>query len=113
MQTSIPRQLAFSDFENARSKALWQRILHRLTRKPNRLLSFDDVTRRKRLLGQHSLGLMTVAVKAIIGSVGRADDLDSSFMPRNDHTQERWTRIDRAWRAGEYLPPIELYKVGE
>ena len=64
MQTNIPRQLAFSDFENARSKALWQRIVHRLTRKPNRLLSFEEVTKRKRLLGQHSLGLMTVAVKA-------------------------------------------------
>jgi hypothetical protein len=54
---------------------------------------------------------MTVAVKAIIGSVGRADDFDASFLPRNEHTLERWTRIDRAWRAGEYLPPIELYKV--
>jgi hypothetical protein len=110
---NIPRQLAFSDFEEARSRALWHRLLHRLLRKPNRLLSFDDITRRKRLLGQHSLGLMTVAVKSIIGSVGRADDFDSSFLPTNEHTQDRWTRIDRAWRAGEFLPPVDLYKVGD
>ncbi len=113
MEMNILRQLSFSDFEKALSMAFWQRWLRRLARKPNRLLAFDDVTKRKKLLGQRSLGLMTVAIERIVGSVGRADDFDGSFLPRSEHTQERWTRIDRAWRAGEYLPPIELYKVGE
>jgi hypothetical protein len=26
---------------------------------------------------------------------------------------ERWMKIDSAWRRGEYLPPIELYKIGD
>jgi hypothetical protein len=113
MQLNPMSQMAFSDFEKALTKAFWQRWLRRLARKPNRLLSFDEVTKRKRLLGQRSLGLMTVAIKCIIGSVGRAEEFDGSFLPRSERTQERWTQIDRAWRAGKHLPPVELYKVGD
>jgi len=113
IESNYVDSLANDDFDHAVSKGFWQRWLRRLTRKPNRLLSFKEVTRRKRLLGQRSLGVMTVAVEYIVGSVGRADDFDASFLPRNEHVLERWRRIDRAWRAGEYLPPIELYKVGD
>ncbi len=105
--------MAFNDFEKAQSKAFWRKWLYRLTGKPSHLPSLEDIMRCRAITGQRSLGTMTVAINHIVGSVGRAQDFDRDFMPRNENTLERWMRIDRAWRNGEYLPPVELYKVGE
>jgi hypothetical protein len=33
-------------------------------------------------------------------------------MPAKASVKERWKRIDRAFRRGEELPPVSLYKVG-
>lgn len=33
-------------------------------------------------------------------------------MPARASVEERWKRIDRAFRRGEVLPPVSLYKVG-
>jgi hypothetical protein len=103
--------MAHNDFDNAVSKAFWHKWMSKLMRKSNRLLSFNDVLKRRKMRGQRSLGVMTVAVENIVGSVGRTSDFDDDFMPLNGHTQERWTRVDRAFLAGRDLPPVELYKV--
>lgn len=110
---TMAHTMAQNDFDIARSKAFWHRLLSLLVRKPNRLLSFSDLSKYRAITGQRSLGLKTVAVDRIVGSVGRAQDFDRDFLPRNENTQHRWIAIDRAYRAGEYLPPVELYKVGD
>ena len=43
----------------------------------------------------------------------RYRDFDRDFLPRNRATRERWKRLDRAALAGEYVPPVQLYKVGD
>ncbi len=50
--------------------------------------------------------------KNICGSVGRYDDFTSAFLPRKEHMQERWERVDVAMKAGK-TPPIDVYQVGE
>jgi hypothetical protein len=56
--------------------------------------------------------MRTVPVAQIGGSVGRCSEFDGDFMPTRASVEERWKRIDWAFRRGEQLPPVSLYKVG-
>ena len=49
----------------------------------------------------------------VVGSVGKHDRFDEGFMPLSDASSERWKRIDRAFRSGQELPPVTLYRLGE
>jgi len=102
-----------SDFFDARRRALLQQILGFLRRRPNRLLSFEEVREKLHLGGPIFRGLQTVRVASIIGSLNRYQDFDRAFLPTQSHTAERWMRINRAWYREEALPPVLLYKVGE
>ena len=62
--------------------------------------------------GRKYLGMQTIPVAAITGSVGRSRDFDRHFRPLKKHLRDRW--------AGAYLrsgtdswPPISVNKVGE
>ena len=75
--------------------------------------SFVDDAARYRPLVQRPLGLRTVAVDRIVGSVGRAHELGAAFLPRHaPHGDARYQRIHAALARGEILPPVELYKLG-
>jgi len=112
MSQELLGQLAFSDFEKAQSKAFWRKWLAVFSHKPTHLLSFEELMKCRAITGQRSLGTMTVAINHIVGSVGRAQDFDRNFLPVTRIPWKRWMKIDRAWRRGEFLPPVELYKIG-
>src|SRR5215207_4510949 len=104
-----------ADFTRARRRARLRALVARIRREhtSNRLLSFDDV--RRELVANNRLqrGMRVVEVEAIVGSVGRWRDFDRSFLPARASGGERWKRIDRAFQRGEYLPPVELYEIGD
>src|SRR5688500_17232453 len=81
---------------------------------PRPLRSFADDAARAGPLRRRSLGLRTVEVGRIIGTVGRAHELGPDFRPvkRRRSDEERLDRIRRAMEAGTSLPPVELYKLG-
>jgi nucleotide-binding universal stress UspA family protein len=60
------------------------------------------------------LGLREIPIERIVGTVGRARDLDADFMPLNARRRQddRFKRIARAMDDGVALPPIQLYKLG-
>jgi hypothetical protein len=101
-----------ADFSRARRKALLRRVRTRLRRDaaPDRLLCFDDVRKITGAMGRIYLGMRAVPVAQIGGSVGRCSEFDRGFMPARASVGERWKRIDRAFRRGEELPPVNLYK---
>src|SRR3990170_7904346 len=101
------------DFFNARRRAFFSSVMAFLRRRPNRLLSFDEVRGRLHLGGPIYRGLQTVLVHNIVGSLNRYQDFDRKFMPVHSHTATRWMRVNRAWYAETGLPPVVLYKVGE
>ena len=76
--------------------------------------NFADDAARAGPLAQRSLGLRTVEVPRIVGSVGRAQELGENFRPlkheRSD--EQRYERVLNAIRNGVGLPPVELYKLG-
>lgn len=101
------------DFQRAIRKGFWRKINAWLTGKNNDLLPYDEVRQIFPLKGQRYLGLQTIPVENIIGSVGRYRDFDRAFTPIHTRTARRWMSIDLAQYQDIRLPPIEVYKIGE
>ncbi|HWE62497.1 MAG TPA: universal stress protein [Chloroflexota bacterium] len=75
--------------------------------------SFKDDVERLGSLIQRPLGLRTVALDRIVGSVGRAAELRADFLPRAHPAGDaRFRRIKKAMQSGAEMPPVDLYKSG-
>ncbi|MFP4343185.1 MAG: DUF4032 domain-containing protein [Anaerolineales bacterium] len=105
--------VAAEEFNQAKRKSFWNEVAHWVTGKSNELLPFEEVRRRLPFEGEHYLGLQTIPLKKIIGSVGRYRDFDRAFLPKQEETRYRWQSIDQAREHGAILPPIEVYKAGD
>src|ERR687893_858192 len=104
-----------ADFTRARRWARLRAVVACIRREhpSNRLLSFDDV--RRELVANNRLprGTRVEEADEIVGSVGRWDEFDRSFLPARASVGHKWKRIDRAFHRAEDLPPVELYEIGE
>lgn len=81
---------------------------------PQAVRSFTDDATRAGLLAPRSLGLRTLDLGRIIGSVGKADELGPDFRPLRPSTGEaqRYAQVREASATGTTMPPIDLYKLG-
>lgn len=115
LPTSYPviDSLAHDDFERAFYRSLWRKLIARLTGRNNELMPFDEVRHALPYSGQRDIGLQSVPIEKIVGSVGRYRDFDRAFLPTQRQTTERWVNIRRAHYNDVSLPPVELYKIGE
>jgi hypothetical protein len=104
---------AQAHFEEARRRAWLGALLDTFTRRPNAMLSFDEVRARLNVRGQRYLGHQAVPLDHIIGSEGRYSDFDRRFMPRSNKLKQRWSNIDKARTQSVELPPVDLYKIGD
>jgi hypothetical protein len=104
-----------ADFTHARRRARLRSVMARIRREhaSNRLLSFDDVRRALAAKNRLQRGTRVVEVDEIVGSVGRWDEFDRSFLPARASVGHKWKRIDRAFHRTEDLPPVKLYKLEE
>ena len=103
-----------SDFSSARLKAFFHDITAMLGGRPNELVSFDQVKRSLRTLGEVYRGVKTVPIAQIVGTATlRYNDFDGAFMPTSTRTQSRWRSVDEAWYNDVDLPPVQLYKIGD
>jgi hypothetical protein len=109
---SSARMQAQSDFNKARTKEFFSRVLHILTPQKNQLLNFNEIRSLLRPQGEIYRGMQEVELENIIGSEGRYRDFNAAFLPRTDHTRTRWESVDKAHIQDVILPPIKLYKVG-
>ncbi len=76
--------------------------------------SFDEDAVRAGPVAPRILGLRTVELARIVGSVGRAPQLNEEFRSRSHdpHEEARFNSIRRALQEGKVLPPVDLYKLG-
>jgi hypothetical protein len=81
-----------------------------------RCRSFEEDAQHYGPLNRRPLGLRTIPLDRIVGSVGRARELGPDFRPltgrRKWESSPRYRRIHEALKRGEILPPVELYKLG-
>jgi hypothetical protein len=114
--TGFPSQDAQEDFSRARRRAVLAKLSDRLRGQPsdvNVILPFEEVVEALGRVSERALGLQTIALDSIVGTVGRTRDFDRSFRPTSNRLRPRWEGVANAQRRGKDLPPISVFRIGE
>jgi hypothetical protein len=112
--TGFPDQDAQTDFSRARRRHELAQLARRLRREPddiNLILPFDEVVESLGWRGERRLGLQTIDLDSIVGTVDRSREFDRNFRPTSRRVRQRWERIAKAMRRGESMPPIDVYRI--
>jgi hypothetical protein len=114
--TGFPDADAADDFQRLRRRQVLSRLAQRLRRGPDDvsvILPFDEVVAALGMLGETHIGLRTIPVDAIVGSVDRTRDFDRRFRPTSARSRERWEYVAAATRRGQPMPPISVFQAGD
>ncbi len=114
--TGFPRADVENDFLRARRRQVLARLAQRLRLQPddvNLILPFDEVIAALGMRGERHLGLQTIKLDRVVGTVDSRRDFDRRFRPTSGRVRERWERLALAQRRGEAIPPIDVYRVGD
>jgi len=101
------------DFERARQRAFLADVRAVIARRARTLMPYHEVRQRVSPEGESYRGLQTVPLIQIVGSMDRFQDFNREFFPRQRFTAGRWQSVDRAYYQDIFLPPVQLYKVGD
>jgi ParB-like nuclease domain len=115
-ETGFPRADVENDFLRVRRRQVLARLVQRLRRAPddvNLILPLEEVLAALGRRGERQLGLQTIRLDSIVGTVDSARDFDRKFRPTSGRVRERWERLALAQRRGEQIPPIDVYRVGD
>jgi hypothetical protein len=112
--TGVPWVDVEDDFLRARRRHALDQLVSWLRREPDdtSLLQFDEVVSRLGFRGEYHLGVRTIRLDTVVGTVEKARDFDRRFRPTSDRDRQRWEQLDLAERHGAVIPPIEVYRVG-
>ena len=116
LDTGFPSADAQDDFLRVRRRQVMSRLARRVGREPGDvdvILPYDEVVAALGYLEESYVGLKTVPLDAILGTVDRAKGFDRQFRPTTARVRARWERIANAVRRGEPMPPISLFQIGE
>lgn len=105
--------IAREDFDRAYRKSLWRKLRAFVTGQSNDLLPYDQIREELPFRSQRDIGLQTVPLEKVVGSVGRYRDFDRAFLPTQRETTDRWISIRKAQYQDVALPPVDLYKIGD
>ena len=92
------------------------RLVTRMRREPDDvdvILPFEEVVEALGNRGERSLGLQSIVLDSIVGTVDRSRDFDRRFRPTSQRVRGRWQRIAEAQRRGQAMPPISVYRIGD
>src|SRR3954467_15157299 len=84
LDTGFPTNDAQNDFSRARRQRALATLAQRLRREPsdvNLILPFDEVIEALGRTGERSIGLQSIPLDSIVGSVGRTRGVDRSLPP--------------------------------
>jgi hypothetical protein len=115
-ETGFPRADVENDFLRVRRRQVLARLAQRLRRGPddvNLILPFSDVAAALGIESERSLGLKTIKLSTVVGTVDSHRDFDRRFRPTSARVRDRWERLALAQRRGAPMPPIDVYRVGE
>src|SRR3954452_11913664 len=112
-----PGDAAKADFSRERRTQALARIAARLRMEPDdvsEMLPFDEVVAALGRRGAVDLGVRTIRLDSIVGTVDRRrGQVDRHFGPASTGTRGRWAAIAAARRRAVDLPPIDVYRIGD
>ena len=112
--TGVPWVDVEDDFIRARRRHVLDQLASWLRREPDdtSLLRFCELVSVLGFRGKRYLGLRTIRLDTVVGTVEETRDFDRGFRPTSDRDRELWEQLDLAERDGAVIPPIEVYRVG-
>jgi hypothetical protein len=114
--TGFPTNDAQDDFLRARRRRVLAQLSAVLRLQPGDvdvILSYDEVIEAHGRVGERDLGVQTIPIESIVGTVDRGKEFDRAFRPTSARVRARFEKIANAQRRGVSLPPIDVYRVGE
>ena len=114
--TGFPTQDAQDDFLRARRRRVFAQLSALLRLEAGDvdvMLSFDEVVEALGREAERDLGVRSIALETIVGTVDRRKEFDREFRPTSSRARARFERIAEAARRGVALPPIDVYRIGE
>ncbi len=75
------------------------------------LKKFSDIQKELSAYNNSHLGLQSVSLSKIVGSVQKTEDFKKGFIPKNSIVKIRWCNIYIEMLGDFKLPPVELYKI--
>ena len=115
MDTGFPQADVENDFLRARHRQAVARLANRIRHRPasaSRLLLLQEVAGPLGTHSERSLGLQTIPLASIVGTLDPRQDFDGRFRPTSNRIRSRWEQLALAQRRGEPIPPIRVYRVG-
>jgi hypothetical protein len=115
LDTGVASVDAEDDFTRARRRHVLDQLGSWLRRDPGEtsLLRFDEVVSALGFCGEYYLGLRTIRLDTVVGTVEETRDFDRRFRPVSARDRQRWEMLDQAERHGAVIPPVEVYRVGD
>ncbi len=110
--TGFSSQDAQSDFAKARRGQVLRALIAKVKGGGRPILYLDEVTRALGRTGTRRLGLRSIPIDSIVGTVDRGHGFDGQFRPTTKRVRHRWERIAGATRRGESFPPIDVFRIG-
>ena len=104
--TGFPRADVENDFLRVRRRQVLARLAQALRREPddvNLILPFDEVVAALGRTGERRLGLQTIPLDQVVGSVDSTRDFDRRFRPTSGRVRSRWEHNAAAMRRGEAI----------
>ena len=111
--TGFPRADAEADFLKVRRQQRMSGLARKMRGDEGRVLALDEVLKAVGNRGEQSLGVHSIPVERIVGSVDKVREFDPSFRPTSGRNRTRWERLAEAVRRGQPIPPIDVYQVGD
>jgi hypothetical protein len=116
LDTGFPRADAENDFLRARRRQFLGALARRLRFRRgdcDRIVPLDEAAGPLGWRGERHLGLQTIPLDTIVGTVDSRQAFDRHFRPTSNRVRHRWERLALAQRRGEPIPPIEVYRLGD
>jgi hypothetical protein len=115
MDTGFPLADVQNDFLRARRHQAAAQLANWIRHRPasaSRLLTLAEVAGMLGTHSERSLGLQSIPLATIVGTLDPRPDFDRWFRPTSNRSRSRWERLALAQRRGEPIPPIRVYRVG-
>lgn len=74
---------------------------------------FKEIQGESKAFNNSYLGIKSIPLEKIVGSVEKYRDFDNNFIPKNSIIEERWCNIYKEVMGDGNLPPVNLYKIRE
>jgi hypothetical protein len=115
MDTGFPQADVENDFLRARHQQVAARLTNWIRHRPgsaDRLLTLQEVAGALGTHSERSLGLQSIPLATIVGTLDPRPDFDRGFRPTSNRVRSRWEQLALAQRRGAAIPPIRVYRVG-